>query len=492
MNRTGGILLTGCMMISMVGCDSKTNTYEIAYGTNTTIAKVLGKEEKDVKKTSMELDSHTVGRYIIDVYNQKNEQDEVTIHVQDTKAPSLTLHKEKLTYKKNETIAYKDNVKEAKDEVDGNIKNFKEVDKKEFEKLLKEFHDKQVSLDKREFHNKEELSKAKKEYKKLTDYHCVYITSDVNTKKEGSYQVSLAAVDKNYNVSKASYTIEIKGEKKEAQKKKEDNKKEEEEAKNVENATIKATSKQQKEFEKSHATPAVNNPIATAALSYIGGTMGCDQLVYQAVLDSGVIQGENTYRVPFIPMNSWASLSTQVSRSNARAGDILYYQDGGLGCSHVAIYLGNGQAVHGGFHGNQVVRYSIDLGSGPIFYRLSQPLTYRQVAIAVMGQDYIDIVDKRNQNKNDTPQQGGNTTPSTPSKPDQQTEEPTPPAPTIPDQQQNSTTNTYYEYELTTNGKRIVANCPKDIDSYIQQYMSGSMSEESFIAAITAEGCHVS
>ena len=48
--------------------------------------------------------------------------------------------------------------------------------------------------------------------------------------------------------------------------------------------------------------------------------------------------------------------------SSPVAGDIIVYS------GHVAIYLGNGQAVHGGWYGNQTVIESVSCGNALIAY----------------------------------------------------------------------------------------------------------------------------
>lgn len=55
-------------------------------------------------------------------------------------------------------------------------------------------------------------------------------------------------------------------------------------------------------------------------------------------------------------------LGYQVSAADALPGDILYYVNGGGGVAHVAVYAGNGQAVHGGYNGNQTVETSATVG----------------------------------------------------------------------------------------------------------------------------------
>ncbi|WP_173401464.1 NlpC/P60 family protein, partial [Arthrobacter sp. H14] len=61
--------------------------------------------------------------------------------------------------------------------------------------------------------------------------------------------------------------------------------------------------------------------------------------------------------------------ATQVS--NPQPGDFIYYADGGLGFSHNAVYIGGGQAIHSGWNGNQTVIKSVDVGSGPVYYRVN-------------------------------------------------------------------------------------------------------------------------
>jgi hypothetical protein len=39
--------------------------------------------------------------------------------------------------------------------------------------------------------------------------------------------------------------------------------------------------------------------------------------------------------------------------------------------AHIAVYAGNGQAVHGGYNGNQTVVFSANVGSGPVFIRVN-------------------------------------------------------------------------------------------------------------------------
>lgn len=63
----------------------------------------------------------------------------------------------------------------------------------------------------------------------------------------------------------------------------------------------------------------------------------------------------------------YLSLGPTVSAAQAKPGDLVYYANGGSGMAHIAVYAGNGQAVHGGYNGNQTVLFSVNVGSGPVF-----------------------------------------------------------------------------------------------------------------------------
>ena len=64
------------------------------------------------------------------------------------------------------------------------------------------------------------------------------------------------------------------------------------------------------------------------------------------------------------------SLGSVVPPGQALPGDLIYYANGGMGVAHIAVYIGNGVAVHGGWNGNQTVTFSANVGSGPVFIRV--------------------------------------------------------------------------------------------------------------------------
>lgn len=103
------------------------------------------------------------------------------------------------------------------------------------------------------------------------------------------------------------------------------------------------------------------NSVAAAALAQLGVAQDCTALVTNSLAAVGIYY------------HGWPagylSLGTVVSASEAQAGDIIYYADGGVGMAHVAVYIGGGQAVHGGYLGTTKIA-SAYMGSGPVFIRL--------------------------------------------------------------------------------------------------------------------------
>ena len=67
----------------------------------------------------------------------------------------------------------------------------------------------------------------------------------------------------------------------------------------------------------------------------------------------------------------YMTLGTVVAADQAQPGDLIYYMNGGMGVPHIAVYAGNGMAVHGGWDGNQTVVFSAYVGSGPVFIRVA-------------------------------------------------------------------------------------------------------------------------
>lgn len=88
--------------------------------------------------------------------------------------------------------------------------------------------------------------------------------------------------------------------------------------------------------------------IVAAALAQLGVGQDCTDLVQNALGAVGYV----TPRLQGGPdlganLGSWTGFGSEVSLDSLAPGDILVY----TGSVHVAIYVGNGMAVHGGFPG---------------------------------------------------------------------------------------------------------------------------------------------
>ena len=100
--------------------------------------------------------------------------------------------------------------------------------------------------------------------------------------------------------------------------------------------------------------------IAEAALAQVGTAQDCTMLVTNALAANGIYY------------HGWPAgyLSLGTVTDDPQPGDLIYYADGGMGMAHIAVYIGNGQAVHGGYNGSETVVASAYLGSGPVFIRI--------------------------------------------------------------------------------------------------------------------------
>ncbi|MDR7084458.1 cell wall-associated NlpC family hydrolase [Arthrobacter ginsengisoli] len=102
--------------------------------------------------------------------------------------------------------------------------------------------------------------------------------------------------------------------------------------------------------------------IAAAAYAQIGVGQDCTALATNALAAAGI----NYHGWPA----GYLSLGRTVSAGEARSGDLAYYQNGGSGMAHIAVYVGNGMAVHGGWNGGTTSLQTVNVGSGPVFIRV--------------------------------------------------------------------------------------------------------------------------
>ncbi len=103
----------------------------------------------------------------------------------------------------------------------------------------------------------------------------------------------------------------------------------------------------------------VGATIVSAAYAQLGVHQDCTALVSNSLAAAGIFY------------HGWPagylSLGRTVSAAEAQPGDLIYYDNAGAGMPHIAVYIGNGQAVHGGFNGGNTQIASAYLGSGPVF-----------------------------------------------------------------------------------------------------------------------------
>ena len=102
--------------------------------------------------------------------------------------------------------------------------------------------------------------------------------------------------------------------------------------------------------------------IAAAAYAQLGVGQDCTALATNSLAAAGI----NYHGWPA----GYLSLGSTVSAAAAQPGDLAYYQNGGAGLAHIAVYVGNGMAVHGGWNGGTTSLQSVNVGSGPVFIRV--------------------------------------------------------------------------------------------------------------------------
>jgi cell wall-associated NlpC family hydrolase len=102
--------------------------------------------------------------------------------------------------------------------------------------------------------------------------------------------------------------------------------------------------------------------IAAAAYAQLGVAQDCTALATNSLAAVGI----NYHGWPA----GYLSLGRTVSAAEAQPGDLAYYETGGMGMAHIAVYVGNGQAVHGGWNGGTTALFSVNVGSGPVFIRV--------------------------------------------------------------------------------------------------------------------------
>jgi hypothetical protein len=109
----------------------------------------------------------------------------------------------------------------------------------------------------------------------------------------------------------------------------------------------------------------LNESIVNAALGLVGVTDGeqCTTVATAALAGAGV---DNA--VVLWP-DQYASVYGYYT-DTPEAGNLIYYNNGGRGVDHIAVYIGNGMAVHGNYDGKTVIASVYINGGAPQFIQV--------------------------------------------------------------------------------------------------------------------------
>ena len=99
--------------------------------------------------------------------------------------------------------------------------------------------------------------------------------------------------------------------------------------------------------------------ISSSAQELVGVTDGlwCTQVVQQALANAGVSDAYQLWPDQYQGVYGYYT-------DSPLAGDLMYYNNGGRGVDHIAVYIGNGQAVHGNYNGKTVQASAYQDGMG--------------------------------------------------------------------------------------------------------------------------------
>ena len=114
------------------------------------------------------------------------------------------------------------------------------------------------------------------------------------------------------------------------------------------------------------ATSTLGQRISAEAQKLVGVTDGlwCTQVVQQALANAGVSDAYQLWPDQYVGQYGYYT-------NDPQEGDLLYYNNGGRGVDHIAIYIGNGQAVHGNYEGKTVIASAyLSTAASPQFIRV--------------------------------------------------------------------------------------------------------------------------
>lgn len=395
----------------------------IAYGSEFDIKEFLKLKEDETADVALSVDTKVVGTYQLEGNVIKNNQAireiETTLEVKDQESPQIkTMQPTNKIYEipLHDTYQPLGNIEMITDAVDGEYKEIIIVNETEYNDIKKHVSELKEQANKNVFHTNDEVETYKNS-KEKSGYSILHSTVDVS--HAGTYDIHILSVDCSFNTKEISYKVKVLEEGQQVgegmlaigtstsdmsdfNKYIVTDKRHIEEPDTMEQAPGQEQVAQndtntnditafENNIVSSDSVSSQESPVLQSALSMVGSHMMCDDLVTTALVNAGMITGE----APAIFMNGslynigvyqFPSVGQFISAGEAIPGDLVYYDNGGYGSSHIAVYAGNGQAVHGGWNGMNVVVSTVNIGSGPRYMRFS-PMTWSDLSIAVFGYD---------------------------------------------------------------------------------------------------------
>lgn len=500
--KKGFVVFGMLFALPLAGCSMSDGSQTIAYGSTFDMKEYLKLKEGETSDISLTVDTSIVGQYVLKGSIKKEDKvvreiDEKVVVKDEQKPVIKTVQKTDKIFEIpfEDTFQILGNIDRISDKVDGEYKEVQIVDQKTYDDFRKTCKNLKEEANKQVFTKNEEVQAIKD--KRVKNGYSM-ITSNVDTKKEGIYKISVLCVDKSYNVEEITYKLKVlkKDEKVDSKKlaagasgsksgagvnyQVTDGTKSEEVANSeaetpieTGNADTAAVEEFTSNIVSDNSISAQGNPVLQAALNLVGSPMMCDDLATMALVNAGVITGTTSIFQSGGGYNlgvyQFPSIGQFISASQAVPGDLIYYDNGGYGSAHIAVYAGNGKAVHGGWNGMNVVVSGVNIGTGPRYMRFA-PTTWQAIEQTLFG--YTQ----------DIP----NTTPPEESTPEVET--PNPPEMNYP-----GGGNATYNF-MTSIGDLSVAvssSTPVDsnyVSSQLQSHANGEITYEQMVANLQSSG----